>query len=250
MSPQAREASPPRWVPVLLYHRVVPEPPQHDPFQNFVSTTDFESHLLWLRRAGFRSLPLGSLETIFAGDAQARVPRRSVAITFDDGYEDNHRYAWPLLKRHGFAATIFVVTDAIGESSSFDTAVYPADPMLSADQMREMSRDGITFGSHTCSHPLALTDLSEFELRREVAGSRSALEGVLDAPVTQFAYPHSRQDDRVENAVASAGYRLACGGTGKRFSRYCVTRIPVRGGGPTLAMSMAKRWIRWKARDW
>lgn len=230
------------WVPVLLYHRVVPNPPEQDPFGNFVSVKDFEAHLAWLRRAGFVGVSLSTLDRIFAeGEPQRRRGRR-VVITFDDGYEDNHRYAWPLLRRYGFGATVFVVTDAIGKASSFDAGAYPADPMLTAGQIREMSQDGVTFGSHTCTHPPTLAALSEAALRRELEVSRSVLEDVMGTAVELFAYPHSRHDERVEAAVRAAGYRLACAGTGRRFSRYCVARIPAHGGAPSLAAAMARRW--------
>lgn len=244
MSLDATWRPPHFWVPVLLYHRVVPVPPRHDPFGNFVSVKDFEGHLLWLRRAGFHSVPLSVLEMLFTERQQSPMPPRPVAITFDDGYQDNYQHAWPALKRHGFAATIFVVTDAIGKANTFDAGVYPADRMLSPDQMLEMSQDGIMFGSHTCSHPESLTDLSEPELERELAGSRSALEKVLKAPVTQFSYPHSRHDPRVEGAAARAGYQLACAGTGRRFSRFSVTRIPVHGGAVALALAIGAGWAR------
>jgi len=232
-----------RWMPVLLYHRVVPAAPSDDPFGNFVSVASFESQLRWLRDQSYRTVPLPALETIFSG--APALPRRPIAITFDDGYADNYEHAWPLLKRYGFQATVFMVTDAIGRGSDFDDA-YPASPMLTVDQIREMSRDGVTLGSHTCSHPSSLMDLGETELARELASSRASLEGLLGAPVTVFAYPHSRHDHRVEQAVASAGYRLACGGTGTKFSRYCVSRIqaPNRSGA-TLGRMIAWRGLKW-----
>lgn len=246
MSPGVVDSRAGVWVPVLLYHRVVPQPPRNDPFGNFISVRSFEGHLRWLRNRGYRTLPLASLESIFNPVAARHLWSRSVAITFDDGYADNYDHAWPLLKRYGFQATVFVVTDAIGKDSSFDSA-YPAAPMLTAVQMREMHRDGITFGSHTCSHPSSLIDLTENELALELTASKSVLEGVLDASVILFAYPHSRHDTRVEDAVASAGYQLACGGTGTRFSRYCLTRVQTAEG-PSARLALAAAWrrLKWK----
>ncbi len=233
------------WLPVLLYHRVVPKPPKDDPYGNFVSVASFESQLRWLRDHGYRTVPLPALETVFSGAQAAGLPRRPLAITFDDGYVDNYEHAWPLLKRYGFQATVFVVTDAIGRGSNFDDA-YPRSPMLTAHQIREMSRDGITLGSHTCSHPASLMDLGEIDLARELALSRESLEGLLGAPVTLFAYPHSRHDHRVEKAVARAGYQLACGGTGTRFSRYCLTRVQAPDdGGAALGRRIAWRRLKW-----
>ncbi len=231
------------WVPVLLYHHVVPDPPLHDPYRNFVSTANFESHLRWLRTWGYQSVPLSELESAFTTPGE-RLRRRAVAITFDDGYADNYEYAWPLLKRYGFDATVFLVTDAIGRDSGFDNA-YPVSPMLTTNQIREMSLDGVALGSHTCSHPETLAALDDGELRRELDRSRASLEKLLEPPITFFAYPHSRHDRRVEQAVADAGYRLACGGTGTRFSRFCLTRVPAPdGSGASLGWAIAIRRLK------
>lgn len=224
------------WVPVLLYHRIAPRP-QRDPFGNFVSVAHFESHLRWLRARGYHSVPLPVLEGVLNGDSDSTLPRRPVAITFDDGYADNYEHAWPVLKRHGFHATVFVVSGAIGRDSAFDDA-YPPSPMLSARQIREMCRDGVTVGSHTCSHPQTLVALSDRDLAEELTRSRHELERVAGQPVTMFAYPHSKHDARVEDAVAAAGYRIAFGGTGARFNRNCVARVHAPDG-PGAALGVA-----------
>ncbi len=83
-----------------------------------------------------------------------------------------------------------------------------ARKLLTLEQIREMQKCGIEFGSHSATHPL-LTQLSDVQLRREVSDSRQRLEDLLGTEVVCFAYPYGGFDERVRVAVAEAGYRLA-----------------------------------------
>ena len=234
------------WLPVLLYHRVAPSP-GHDPWGNFVSPRAFESHLRWLRAWGYRSVTLAAVAEALEGGPP--LPRRAVAITFDDGYLDTYQHAFPLLQRHGFGAAVFLVTDAIGGVSSFDSGSgYEPAAMLGWDEIRKMAAAGIEFGSHTCGHPATLVDLDDAQLRAELESSRRAIENLLDAPAELFSYPHSRLDERVEAAVDAAGYRLACAGVGTRFDRLCVSRVaPPRARGPAVDVVAVWRRLKWRA---
>jgi peptidoglycan/xylan/chitin deacetylase (PgdA/CDA1 family) len=239
------------WVPILAYHRVVDTPPRHDPAENCVTVATFESHLQWLVANGYSSIPLAAVGHTLDRGGGIPVPRRSVVVTFDDGYQDNYDFAWPLLKRYGFTATIFLVSDAIGGYNDFD-AELPGEPvpMLSWEQVREMRSAGIAFGSHTCSHPISLTELDDDRLRHELAESKSTLERSLNAPVDQLSYPHDQLDSRVEAAVEAAGYRLACAGVGTRFSRYCLSRVSApRRGDQGLGLGLLERRLKWTIRN-
>ena len=238
------------WLPVLLYHRVAPELPAQDPFGNFTSCDAFAAHLRWLQAGGWRSVSLGQIAVALAGGPA--LPSRAVALTFDDGYRDTFEHAWPLLRQHGFKATVFMVSGAVGGDSSFDSgAGYEPSPMLSADEIRFMHSAGVEFGSHTRSHPESLPRLGDDLLGDELAGSRRDLEAILDSPVDVFAYPHSRHDERVEKAVIAAGYRLACAGTGTRLEPACVNRVlPPADGEGSLAGSIRWRRLKWHARRW
>ena len=239
------------WVPVLMYHRIVPRLPDSDPYGNCVTVAAFESHLRWLRRRGYTSIPLGTImDSVEGTGGGARLPRRPVVITFDDGYRDNHHHAWPVLQRHGFSGTVFLVSDAIGGHNHFDPAGSREPvPMLSVEQIRAMHAAGVGFGSHSCTHPGPLTEFPDDRVRDELARSRAAIEAILDVPVLDFAYPHSQVDTRVEGLVRAAGYRLACAGVGTRFSRHCLHRVaPPRQGGPHLELEMRGRHLRYRVR--
>jgi peptidoglycan/xylan/chitin deacetylase (PgdA/CDA1 family) len=252
MSSASRSRAP-GWLPILTYHRVVDSPPPDDPAGHWVTAGTFERHLRWLAAHGYSSLPVAAVGRAFDDGAGIpdRLPLRAVVLTFDDGYRDNYDLAWPLMKRYGFTATIFLVSESIGGYNRFDADLPGAPvPMLSWEQVREMGSAGIAFGSHTCTHPSSLIGLDDNRLRYELEGSKATLEEMLNAPVDQFSYPHDQLDGRVEAAVASAGYTLACAGVGSRFSRYCLNRVsPPRRGDIGLAMGLFERRLKWRIRN-
>jgi peptidoglycan/xylan/chitin deacetylase (PgdA/CDA1 family) len=239
------------WLPILAYHRIVKERPLLDQVGNCVTVATFESHLRWLVANGFSSVPLAVAGRTFDAGATGALPARPVVLTFDDGYRDNYDFAWPLLKRYGFTATIFLVSDTIGGYNQFDAGL-PGNlvPMLKWEQVREMHAAGIAFGSHTCSHPASLLDLDDGRLSYELEASKVALEEGLNAEVGEFSYPHDQLDARAEAAVEAAGYTLACAGVGTRFSRYCMTRVsPARRGEISLAIGLLERRLKWSIRN-
>jgi peptidoglycan/xylan/chitin deacetylase (PgdA/CDA1 family) len=129
---------------------------------------------------------------------------RSIVLTFDDGYADNLLTALPILQRHGFSATVFVVADFV------DAGQTPwQHASLTWDQCRELQRAGVEIGAHSCSHP-DLRRLSDGELEAEVAGSKARIEDRLGTRVRSFAYPSGYVDERSVEAVRAAGYDAAC----------------------------------------
>lgn len=84
----------------------------------------------------------------------------------------------------------------------------PEYSALTWDQLRELDRNGLEIGSHTCSHPI-LTGLTDERLRQELEDSKAKLETELGRRVETFCYPNGDQDERVRRAVRRAGYQCA-----------------------------------------
>jgi peptidoglycan/xylan/chitin deacetylase (PgdA/CDA1 family) len=110
---ERRRQSRPGDAVVYAYHRIAT--PESDPWKLAVSPERFEEQITALREE-FHPLSLAELADALAA---GRIPRRSVAITFDDGYRDNLEVAKPILERHGVPATVFVATGYTGAGRNF-----------------------------------------------------------------------------------------------------------------------------------
>lgn len=196
-----------------------------------VRSQAFDWQMGWLAARGYRSVTLAQLLEGGAGRAD-----RMVAITFDDGYADNYTTAFPILQKYGFTATIFLVSGAVGQESVFwwDESKPQAATQsalfhpLNWEQIARMAAAGFAFGSHTCTHPAALTRLPREQRRAEIRESREFLEQKLGRPVTSFCYPRGDLDDETVQMVAEAGYACAVvtpPRAGISLTRYTMRRI-------------------------
>jgi peptidoglycan/xylan/chitin deacetylase (PgdA/CDA1 family) len=221
--------------PVLMYHQVGEHRPGSALNRWRVKEEDFLWQLDALARSGYRGVALRDLL-----DAPSAQTRRAV-LSFDDGYRGVFERALPGLLSHGFSATVFIVADKIGGVNDWD-AETPGEPLLAADEIRELHGAEIEIGSHGATHR-ALTRLDDADLAREVAGSRETLERLTGAPVTSFCYPYGDFDDRVVEAVRAAGYRAATvirGGISRDLSDpFRLKRVSVRGTNTRLDFTLA-----------
>jgi len=188
-----------------------------------LSPRRFSQFMEWVKKAGYTPALPTEWESLTAS-------RRRVILTFDDAYDDFLRDAFPVLQRFGFTATVFVVVDRIGKTNDWDQSKgYPTRRLLSLEQIRELHRHGIHFGSHTLTHAW-LTRLPDRDLEREVRDSKSRLEDLLGAEVPCFSYPYGAVDMRVRAAVARAGYKVAVStreGLNGWEDRLCLKRVNV-----------------------
>jgi peptidoglycan/xylan/chitin deacetylase (PgdA/CDA1 family) len=192
-------------LPVLMYHSVRPVVPKGNMLT--VSTDTFERQMAFLKKNDYNVLPLDSLADYVGG--KKRIPSRAVVITFDDGYEDNYAYAFPILKKYGFAATVFIIVSKVGNPGR-----------LSWEQIRQMQDSGlVSFGSHTLTHCFIDGFQSGNEVEREVCGSKQELEEKLGKKVSAFSYPMGRFTPISKQAVKKAGYSVAVAtNPGSRFT--------------------------------
>jgi peptidoglycan/xylan/chitin deacetylase (PgdA/CDA1 family) len=173
-----------------------------------VAQREFAQQMRLLAELGMRGISLR--EAMAHRDLYGTWPDRSVAITFDDGYENFYRCAMPVLMRHEFTATVFVVSGHMGGAN--DWSPPPAGlgslPILSWRQAAEISAAGIEIGSHTKSHP-DLQQLSAEEIEQEVGASKTEIESRIGSSVESFAYPFGSFNLAAVGAV-KRHYRAAC----------------------------------------
>jgi peptidoglycan/xylan/chitin deacetylase (PgdA/CDA1 family) len=134
-----------------------------------------------------------------------------LAVTFDDGYRDNHVCAAPILEEFRLPACFFVTAGFIGSQMVpwWDVERGIPSEWMNWDNVRELHARGFEIGAHTVTHSdLGKTDGADAE--REITGGKAAIEAALGAPVLHFAYPYGRRDqlsDANRVRVREAGYR-------------------------------------------
>jgi peptidoglycan/xylan/chitin deacetylase (PgdA/CDA1 family) len=278
-------------VAILTYHRIVTEDmvrKQHIQSGMYVLAESFDKQIAYLK-SRFVILTFEELLQMWR-DSSLDSHTSYCVITFDDGWEDNYRLAFPILRKYGLPATIFLATDYVGTLRWFwsdqvafllgsirnrMTAIQignalatvfeevaktgkssgwvhasigsgdqidvdglveqckrvnqellhqfvnklsrklsidlPTEPvLLNWDQVREMADQGITFGSHSCSHRI-MTQITQEEAEKELVESRQAMLGQGIKPVPVFCYPNGGLNQSVKTLVKENGYLAALG---------------------------------------
>lgn len=210
------------WFASVMYHRVVDELTQPDPLQLSITVDQLDRQLAYLKERGYRSVgPLTALNDAVSGQERSR---RNVVLTFDDGYLDFMTHALPVLQKYDFTAMMMLISGRIGETNVWDEGQAEQVPLMDVADIREAQKAGITFGSHSKTHP-HLARIDEAEARSEVVDSKSALEDLLGEPVPIFTFPYGSYSSAVQDAVAEAGYEAAFSIEDRRHNRYNLTRV-------------------------
>lgn len=177
----------------------------------------FEADLASLLDAGFQFISLDDCADWLEGTK--RLPERSIALTFDDGYASVASKALPMLARFRLPAAAFVIGNRIGGDNRWpgQWPSIPTMPLASAAQIRELAAGGFTIGSHTWSHPV-LTDVDDERLAAEVDQSADRLEQQLGVSIRHFAYPYGLRGNR-EVAAVRRRFRTAVNAEAREVTR-------------------------------
>jgi peptidoglycan/xylan/chitin deacetylase (PgdA/CDA1 family) len=188
---------------IFLYHRISDDP---DPLA--LGPVKFRGQMEYLAANDFRALDaVTALDLLFAGQLEPR----TVAITFDDGFEDVLHNAHPVLAELGFSATVFVATAVIGGDASYGWAPQGAST-LSWAQIRRLDPSGVLrFEPHSRTHP-DLRRLGDADARAEITESKAELERQIGRETYAFCYPSGFVESREREMVRQAGFRygLTC----------------------------------------
>jgi len=197
-----------RRISILLYHSIGSNSAYHN-----VNPEQFEMQMEYLRK----NYDVVSLDTILNSIKDGKnLPKKPVAITFDDGYYSVYQNAYPVLKKYRFPATVFITTGYVQKQMPLDRIQLR---MLGWNEIKEMSNNDITIGAHTITHP----DLEQVDLetaKKEISGSREEIEENIGKAVMYFASPYGKENEEIVDLVRSMGFDYAFGRlSSKRFIR-------------------------------
>jgi peptidoglycan/xylan/chitin deacetylase (PgdA/CDA1 family) len=225
-----RHRSGPRLVvPILMYHYVRVNPVRHDRLGESLSVTprDFAAQMALLHHAGVITVTLDDVVTALGGGRP--LPPRAVVLTFDDGYRDFSTAALPVLRTHGFRATVFVVSGFLGRAG-----------YMTAGDVVAAAGAGMTIGAHTVHH-VQLAHIPAGLARVEIEVSRRQLEQLSGQPVNDFAYPYGDTSGAVQAMVASAGFHDAVttvfGASQEPRQQLTLSRVRIEGGDSLAAVA-------------
>ena len=157
-------------IPILMYHSISEEQvtETHPYYITNSCPRVFAEHMRFLHENGYEILSLSeAAHRLEIGPISSKV----VVLTFDDGYENFYTSAYPVISRYGFSATVFLSTGYIGN----DPRIFNNKRCLTLNQVRELHRAGVAFGSHTVTHP-QLRSVGLRELAYEVRHSKETFE--------------------------------------------------------------------------
>jgi len=203
-------------VPVLMYHSV-DEKAQETKLS--VSPANFERQMKFLSEREYNVVTLQELvETIEKGRG---FPARTVAITFDDGYENNYTCAFPVIRKYNIPVTIFVIMDKVGREG-----------YLSWRQIREMTESGlVSIGSHTFNHAYLPGVSDKGRLRIEIFKSKQLVRMLTGQENIFFSYPLGGFNEEIRRLAIEAGYTGACatnpGGRYPDNDIYAIKRVRI-----------------------
>jgi peptidoglycan/xylan/chitin deacetylase (PgdA/CDA1 family) len=195
-------------VPILMYHSIADEDESkaHAYYRTKTSPARFAAQQKYLHERGYKTCSLA--QAIQQLQKPTPAADKLVVITFDDGFGNFYQHAFPILNQYGFSATVFLPTAYIGDRP----VSFKGTDCLTWEEVRELNRQGISFGSHTVTHP-QLHELSRRKIQDEIVNSRKTIEEKLGCAVESFAYPYAfPQTDTdfkkmLRDALHLAGYQ-------------------------------------------
>jgi peptidoglycan/xylan/chitin deacetylase (PgdA/CDA1 family) len=218
------------YVPILMYHSIADadESNAHAYYRTKTSPTVFAAQMKYLHENGYTTCsPAQAIQQL-----ETQHPTKLVVITFDDGYRDFYRHAFPILRQYRYTATVYLPTAYISETP----LQFKSTDCLTWAEVQELNRHGILFGSHTVTHP-QLRELSQIAVNEELINSKSAIEEKLGCAVDSFAYPYAFPQADIDfttmlrDSLGRAGYQngvcTIVGRANRKSEPLFMERLPV-----------------------
>lgn len=230
-------------IPILLYHSITAV--ATDRYRRFsMDPGQFAEQMEHIAAGGFQTLTVSQLAAALA-DPTASMPERPLLITFDDGFQEWHSVALPILTRLGLASTAYIITGCLGGQSRWLASLGEGDrPMLSAGQVRDLDEAGVEIGAHGHRH-VPLDELQFSDAVIDIDTSRARLEEIVGHRIMTFAYPYGSHTGSIKRHVETSGFESACAVkhalSHPNDDRFALARAIV---GSDVSMQRLDSWIR------
>jgi len=229
-------------IPVLMHHHVAPTDRELNVYPEV-----FEDQLSVMSRKGWKTI--SGEEFLYFTNTPKDRPRKCVLLTFDDGFADNYVYAFPLLKKYGMKAMIFIATDFIDDADVKRDSFVPlshndawrlasterrSEAICTWKELEEMEKSGIfDIQSHGMSHrtPDYMKEKKYELLKKDLSGGKEILEKQLSKRIVHFAWPRGHFDDEGIKTALGLGYKALYtterGANGPE-NLHMINRLPVK----------------------
>ncbi len=221
-------------IPIFAYHRFGDS---RYPSTN-ISDEVFSKQLKYLKENHFQVLTFGEAENLWRSGKPS--PKKAVILTIDDGYLSFYTNAWPLLKKYGFNATIFIQTETVGGGD-----------FMRWSQIREIEKAGNEIGNHSASHAY-FVNLSESKItskfKEDLLKSNADFKKHLGHLPEYYAYPYGEFTKDMELILKQKGIKAALVQQSGVFSEssdpYAIPRFPMGGGFGSLEGFINKTYMK------
>ena len=184
---------PKKGIPILMYHSVA-----HNNVFFTIKLKTFEKQMKYLKDKDYNVIKLSDLISFLGSNKE--LPKKTVVLTFDDGFEDNYTNVFPVLKKYNFPAAIFLITGLINKEMN-NSQNIPLK-ILNWDQIQEMHQSGlIDFQPHTVNHQKIN--------KEEIINSKKEIEERLNKKCEFFAYPRGVYNDEIIGILRDNSFKAA-----------------------------------------
>ncbi|MCF8303780.1 MAG: polysaccharide deacetylase family protein [Bacteroidales bacterium] len=197
----------------------------------------FENQMQYLHENRYSVMALG--EALFLLSNGKELPPRAVVLTIDDAYKTFITNAFPVLKKYGFKATLFVSTETIGGGD-----------YMSREDIKKAYEYGIEIGNHSHSHAYFLNhkDSLKHYFKSDLEKANRILKEITGEKPRLYAYPYGEYNLAMQLVVKEAGMKAAAAQkSGVLYAgadRYAIPRFPM--GGPFGTFNGFKNKLKMK----
>ena len=197
----------PRHIPILMYHMITKSEIETK-HRIFVTSDQFDKQLAAYQKWGYETLNFQDLEDFVSEKKSwSQFPKKTLILTFDDGYTNNLTEALPLLKKYNFKAVIYLLAHNDIIDNHWDAGEIPPQALMNSQERKSLFNSGFfEIGSHGLTHD-PLTKMNFHEATHQLSESKSILEKEFGCKILSYAFTYGLRNDNLANEAFHCGYK-------------------------------------------